>query len=163
MRGGGGMDEDPRTMGPIKEGRWSGASARAVAYAWMLASACAPEPRAPAAGGAGGSSASGASSASAYDMVAGGAHSAAASSTPTRSWPALPDLTRPAPLPVPDPELPARGGVFPDIEAPPVLSEHEGRAVRLERLDFADGRPERIGYSATQEDGRRARGPPCPT
>lgn len=155
MRGGGGMDEDPRTMGPIKEGRWSGASARAVACAWMLASACAPEPRAPAAGGAGGSSASGASSASAYDMVAGGAHSAAASSTPTRSWPALPDLTRPAPLPVPDPELPARGGVFPDIEAPPVLSEHEGRAVRLERLDFADGRPERIGYSATQEDGRR--------
>ncbi|MEY2745328.1 MAG: hypothetical protein RL112_370, partial [Planctomycetota bacterium] len=114
--------------------------------AWAaLALACSPEPREGPGGAPADPALAGSRTGSAYEL-AGGAPVASQPAAPARAWPALPDSRRPAPIPVPDPELPARGGVFPDIQAPPVLAEHEGRAVRLERADFADGRPERIGY-----------------
>lgn len=140
--------------------RWGSACLHAslAAFAW----ACGPATREPEVVDESGvssvasSTANGASStASAYDLAGGGAVVASPPVAPARAWPTLPDVARPIALAVPDMELPARGGVFPDIQPTSPLVEHEGRAVRLERVDYVNGSPERIGYSALADDGRR--------
>jgi antitoxin component YwqK of YwqJK toxin-antitoxin module len=146
------MDEDSRTMSRRIGHGWRGALqlAACVSLAWS----CAEDSR-PAEGQSGSAAATARSAGSAYELAGGPAVAPANSRTPVRAWPALPDVARPAPLPTPDPELPPRGGVFPDIAEPQPLLGHEGRRVQLERSEHAPGRPERIAYTALADDGRR--------
>lgn len=68
--------------------------------------------------------------------------------------PSLPPSERPASVPVPDPELPERSMVFPELGNPALLSEFAGKPVVAERLLFAEGRPEKIAYTTRDDAGR---------
>ena len=68
--------------------------------------------------------------------------------------PSLPPSERPALVLVPDPDLPARSTVFPELGPPVLMQEYDGQPVVAEQLLYADGRPEKIAYTTRAAGGR---------
>ena len=69
--------------------------------------------------------------------------------------PSLPPSERPAVVPVPDPDLPARSTVFPELGLPVLVQEYDGQPVVVEQLLYADGRPEKVAYTTRAAAGRQ--------
>lgn len=137
-------------------GRQSSVARSAWLGALLLCAACdgaAVEPRGaqqPESGAGSGAAQETPSAGGGYSLVGGDA----VAGPDLAHLPGLPDMRRPDPLPVPDPQLPPYGKVFPAVEPPADLATFEGRAVTLERRDYADGKPETVLYRTRDAKGR---------